>query len=55
MLGHTIITTTLIYAEVDEEKVLGDMSGLEEKLNVKRAIVIEKWQHDQSSKVSIVA
>jgi len=51
MLGHTKITTTLIYAEVDEEKVLDDMSGLEEKLKSKRAIVIDKWQHESVSRV----
>lgn len=32
MLGHTKISTTQIYAEVDEEKILSDMSVLQEKL-----------------------
>lgn len=48
MMGHTKIITTLIYAEVDEEKVIGDMAGLEEKLQTKRAIVFEKWQSENS-------
>lgn len=39
MMGHTKITTTQIYAEVDEEKVITDMTGLDEKLDKKRAIV----------------
>lgn len=38
MLGHTKITTTQIYADVDEEKIISDMAGLEEKLNKKREI-----------------
>ena len=38
MLGHTKITTTQIYADVDEEKIIHDMAGLEEKLNKKREI-----------------
>jgi site-specific recombinase XerD len=38
MLGHTKITTTQIYADVDEEKIINDMAGLEEKLNKKREI-----------------
>lgn len=42
MMGHTKITTTQIYAEVDEEKILEDMSGIEEKLESKRAIVAAK-------------
>jgi hypothetical protein len=36
MLGHSKITTTQIYADVDEEKIINDMAGLEEKLNKKR-------------------
>lgn len=40
MLGHGKITTTQIYAEVDEEKILADMAGLDAKLNEKRAIVL---------------
>ena len=38
MLGHTKITTTQIYADVDEEKIINDMAGLEEKLNKKRVM-----------------
>jgi len=37
MLGDSKITTTQIYADVDEEKIINDMSGLEEKLNEKRS------------------
>ena len=33
MLGHTKISTTQIYAEVDEEKIGADMSGVERRLN----------------------
>lgn len=39
MMGHTKITTTQIYADVDEEKIADDMAGLEEKLNRKREMV----------------
>ncbi len=42
MMGHTKITTTQIYADVDEEKILHDMAGIEDKLQAKRGIVIEK-------------
>jgi len=42
MMGHTKITTTQIYADVDEEKILRDMAGIEEKLQTKRGIVIER-------------
>ena len=35
-MGHAKITTTQIYAEVDEEKIKDYMMGLEEKLNRKR-------------------
>jgi integrase len=42
MMGHTKISTTLIYADVDEEKILKDMAGIEDKLQVKRDVVIEK-------------
>lgn len=36
MLGHTKISTTQIYAEVDEEKIVEDMTGIEEKLNARK-------------------
>lgn len=39
MLGHTKISTTQIYAEVDEEKIINDMSSVEDKLNIKRQII----------------
>ncbi|MFT3947159.1 MAG: site-specific integrase [Agriterribacter sp.] len=39
MLGHTKITTTQIYADVDEEKVLDDMKGMEEKIEKKKALI----------------
>lgn len=39
MMGHTKISTTQIYADVDEEKIMCDMNGLEDKLNVKRQII----------------
>lgn len=32
MLGHTKITTTQIYADVDEEKIVEDMAGVEDRL-----------------------
>lgn len=41
MLGHTKITTTQIYADVDEEKILDDTFDLETKLELKRARVME--------------
>ena len=47
MMGRTKISTTQIYADVDEEKVLDDMAGLEEKLQKKRGVVMEKWQHER--------
>ncbi|MGN6614469.1 MAG: hypothetical protein ACTHKC_05460 [Candidatus Nitrosocosmicus sp.] len=34
-LAHTKITTTQIYADVDEEKIINDMEALQEKLNKK--------------------
>lgn len=37
MMGHTKITTTQIYADVDEEKILEDTKDLNEKLDRKRA------------------
>jgi integrase/recombinase XerD len=42
IMGHTKITTTQIYAEVDEEKILDDMTGIEEKLETKRAIIKDR-------------
>lgn len=47
MLGHTKISTTQIYADVDEEKILDDTSDLEEKLERKRARVMEHLQQAQ--------
>jgi len=41
MMGHTKITTTQIYADVDEEKIIHDMKGLEDKLDMKRAIILK--------------
>ncbi|MFT4154798.1 site-specific integrase [Parafilimonas sp.] len=41
MMGHTKITTTQIYADVDEEKIMSDMTGLEDKLEKKRAIILD--------------
>ena len=40
MLGHTKITTTQIYAEVDEEKISDDTTGWQEKIDKKREIVL---------------
>jgi integrase/recombinase XerD len=40
MMGHSKITTTLIYADVDEEKIMDDMTGLDDKLDKKREIVL---------------
>jgi integrase/recombinase XerD len=42
MMGHTKITTTQIYADVDEEKIIEDMNGIDEKLDKKRKIVWEE-------------
>lgn len=39
MMGHTKISTTQIYADVDEEKIINDMAGLEEKLNIQRNVI----------------
>jgi integrase/recombinase XerD len=38
MLGHKKITTTQIYAEVDEAKMAQDMAGVEEKMEISRLI-----------------
>lgn len=40
MMGHLKITTTMIYFEVDEEKIKDDFEGLDEKLDAKRKILI---------------
>ncbi len=40
MMGHTKITTTQIYADVDEEKILGDLVGIEERIAVKRDLIV---------------
>lgn len=40
MLGHSKITTTQVYAKVDEEKILGDMAGLDEKLADKKIMAL---------------
>jgi site-specific recombinase XerD len=42
MLGHTKITTTQIYADVDEEKIIADMRHVEERLNLRREIIRNK-------------
>jgi site-specific recombinase XerD len=44
MLGHSKITTTQIYADVDEEKVLDDTAGWQERLDKKREIVLASRQ-----------
>ncbi|MES2331230.1 MAG: site-specific integrase [Bacteroidota bacterium] len=36
IMGHSKITTTQIYADVDEEKIVDDLGRLEEKLDKKR-------------------
>lgn len=52
MMGHAKISTTQIYADVDEEKIMADMSGLEDKLAKHREIVlaVQKLQHTQQQK-----
>jgi integrase/recombinase XerD len=40
MMGHTKITTTQIYADVDEEKIVTDMAGLEDRLEKKKETII---------------
>lgn len=40
LIGHTKISTTQIYADVDEEKIINDMNGLGDKLDRKREIVL---------------
>lgn len=39
-LGHIKISTTMIYAEVDDEKVIEDSEGWEEKINKKRELYV---------------
>lgn len=36
LLGHKIYSTTEIYAEVDEEKIIEDMSEVESRLQVSK-------------------
>ncbi len=40
-MGHTKITTTQIYADVDEEKIVDDLEGIEEKLQRRKNKIIE--------------
>lgn len=40
--GHTKITTTLIYTDVDEEKIISDMAGLDDKLEAKKDIILNR-------------
>ena len=47
MLGHAKITTTQIYADVDEEKVLDDTQGWQERLDNKRQIVLAASAHSR--------
>jgi integrase/recombinase XerD len=46
MMGHTKITTTMIYAEVDEEMVLEDTTGWQEKIDKKREIILAAGKID---------
>jgi site-specific recombinase XerD len=39
MMGHSKITTTQIYADVDEEKILDDISGLDQRINRKKELL----------------
>ncbi len=41
MMGHTKISTTQIYADVDEEKIIHDMVNLEAKLIAKESAYLE--------------
>lgn len=52
MLGHTKITTTQIYADVDEEKIISDMSGLENKMAEKRKIVLAHLEAKSQTRVA---
>jgi integrase/recombinase XerD len=40
MLGHTKISTTQIYSEVDEEKIANDMKGVEPRLAKRKSILL---------------
>ncbi len=40
MMGHRKITSTMIYAEVDEETVLEDTAGWQQKIDKKREVVL---------------
>jgi integrase/recombinase XerD len=39
MMGHTKITTTQIYADVDEEKIFDDMANMQNVLALKRQLI----------------
>ncbi|RYE56416.1 MAG: site-specific integrase [Sphingobacteriales bacterium] len=39
MMGHTKITTTQIYADVDEEKIFDDMAKMQDTLSLKRRLL----------------
>lgn len=41
MMGHTKITTTQIYADVDEEKIVNDLEGIEQKLQNRKDFIIK--------------
>jgi len=47
LMGHAKITTTMIYAEVDEEKMLDDTDEWEEKLAQKREVALAQASHQQ--------
>jgi len=44
MMGHSKISTTQIYADVDEEKIMVDMTGAEDRLGKKREIILAAHQ-----------
>ncbi|WP_153800894.1 site-specific integrase [Foetidibacter luteolus] len=46
MMGHTKISTTQIYADVDEEKIMNDMRGIEDKMLAKRNYLSKKSTYD---------
>jgi vancomycin permeability regulator SanA len=50
MMGHSKITTTQIYADVDEERVLDDTAGWKEKLDKKKNILLSTDRQDNSHK-----